>query len=64
VIWVRTIYLANADDNPNLIAGSQFLVGNSTDIDSNQACPVAVDDGGLYDCDLRGRYLYFTNPGT
>jgi len=64
VIWVRTIYIANSEDNPDLMVGSQFLVGNSTDIDSNLACPVAVDDGGLYGCDLWGRYLYFTNPGT
>jgi len=38
------------------LVGSEFRVGNSTTFTDNPSCGVTVNEAGLYDCDLWGRY--------
>ena len=52
---VRTVVIANRKNCcSERIAGSEIRIGNQTDTNANPSCAVVVNDGGVYDCDLRG----------
>ena len=58
VYHVLMIAVINRENkNQGRLAGSELLVGNSTNPLGNPSCGVVVDDGGFYDCNLWGRYV-------
>jgi len=64
---IKTVLIVNREDSSgvyNRISPADIRVGNDPDISLNPSCGVTVTAGGVFKCDLVGKYIGLIQQNT